>query len=702
MTFGTYALSEAASRSHSAAAASAPQTIPAGSIAGRDPAPRIIHKSLKATEVELVHANGGSFPAVVFSKKAPGGGTWRIRSPRGDRAATECRRLAETLAVGEEKFRMLTEQTLSGVAICKKDGFSYVNKAFAQIIGYPREEVLSWVADDFLAIVEPEYRARIHPRKLWKARAGEAVRLEFPLKTGSGERKWLSAHINIATISEESAMIATVLDVTEKKEAEEARRKELMSAYACQSAIVRMSTDKNVAQGMISKAYRAICEIVADTMAASAVSLWRFRAGSSAACKNRYVAAKEKHFTGMAMDVGCSEWLNRHLRENGCLKVVDVAKLPASAPKSLAGLLRRHGVEAFICAPIRLSGVLIGFLQAEQSGEPRAWTEGDSLFVAASADQASQAVYNRNQRDARQALKKAEAAVRKSNRRLERMIKDRTRQLEKAQKTLIEKAHRAGMADIAVSTLHNIGNVLNSVVVSTDSVKRAVDFSAVKSLTKANLILTKALDGDSNQNKLVEYYEHIRRAIETEFSEMKKYIHHVHRKTRQIRAVLEAQHSYAHHELHFEEVDLNAAIEDALGILSLRGDGPIAVRRRLQTDARIWASRTKITHIMIHLLRNARESISGSRAGGKEITVVTRRRDREVTVSIEDTGLGISTEKIARIFAYGYSTKKGATGIGLHSCALFMQEMGGSISVESPGPGRGASFLLKFPLRSPR
>jgi sensor histidine kinase regulating citrate/malate metabolism len=53
-----------------------------------------------------------------------------------------------------------------------------------------------------------------------------------------------------------------------------------------------------------------------------------------------------------------------------------------------------------------------------------------------------------------------------------------------------------------------------------------------------------------------------------------------------------------------------------------------------------------------------------------------------------------------RIFSHGFTTKKEGHGFGLHSGALAAKEMGGSLRVESAGPGRGATFTLDLPIKS--
>ena len=66
-----------------------------------------------------------------------------------------------------------------------------------------------------------------------------------------------------------------------------------------------------------------------------------------------------------------------------------------------------------------------------------------------------------------------------------------------------------------------------------------------------------------------------------------------------------------------------------------------------------------------------------------------------------DNGIGIPPENLTRIFNHGFTTRKEGHGFGLHSGALAAKEMGGSLTVQSDGPGQGATFTLELPQISP-
>ena len=61
-------------------------------------------------------------------------------------------------------------------------------------------------------------------------------------------------------------------------------------------------------------------------------------------------------------------------------------------------------------------------------------------------------------------------------------------------------------------------------------------------------------------------------------------------------------------------------------------------------------------------------------------------------------GVGIAAENLPKVFSHGFTTKKKGHGFGLHNCANAAQQMDGSLTAYSDGPGRGASFVLRMPV----
>ncbi len=149
----------------------------------------------------------------------------------------------------------------------------------------------------------------------------------------------------------------------------------------------------------------------------------------------------------------------------------------------------------------------------------------------------------------------------------------------------------------------------------------------------------------------------------------------------------------------FSEVNLNAVIEEALGLVR---PGLAGARIQIELDlepslAPIRGHAHRLQQVFVNLLLNARDAMP---SGGR-LTIATRGADDRVLVEIRDTGVGIPPEALGRIFDPFFTTKAPGrgTGLGLSVSYGIVREHGGSISVDSR-PGSGTTFRLEFPVRA--
>jgi two-component system NtrC family sensor kinase len=106
----------------------------------------------------------------------------------------------------------------------------------------------------------------------------------------------------------------------------------------------------------------------------------------------------------------------------------------------------------------------------------------------------------------------------------------------------------------------------------------------------------------------------------------------------------------------------------------------------------------QLQQVLINILMNAFEAARP--AGHVSIAATAAKRiDRSgVEIAIRDTGAGIPSALIPRIFEPFFSTKLPGegTGLGLPICRDILKRLGGDITVEST-PGTGATFLVWLP-----
>ncbi len=114
----------------------------------------------------------------------------------------------------------------------------------------------------------------------------------------------------------------------------------------------------------------------------------------------------------------------------------------------------------------------------------------------------------------------------------------------------------------------------------------------------------------------------------------------------------------------------------------------------------LCADAARLAQVFGNLLNNA---CKYTEPGGR-ICVTAQRHDREVVVSVKDTGMGIPRDKLASIFEMfsqierSLERSQGGLGIGLTLVKRLVEMHGGSVAAQSEGPGRGSEFVIRLPI----
>jgi len=131
---------------------------------------------------------------------------------------------ANKIRESEEKFRTITEQSIIGVLIITGEDWDikYSNQKFADIIGYEREEIEDWKLENFFKLVHPEDVEDLIKLTRRKYKGGlEIVKnYQFRVFKKTGEIIWIEIDSKTIPYKDGLADLASVIDITEKKEAE--------------------------------------------------------------------------------------------------------------------------------------------------------------------------------------------------------------------------------------------------------------------------------------------------------------------------------------------------------------------------------------------------------------------------------------------------------------------------------------------------
>jgi signal transduction histidine kinase len=273
---------------------------------------------------------------------------------------------------------------------------------------------------------------------------------------------------------------------------------------------------------------------------------------------------------------------------------------------------------------------------------------------------------------------------------------------------LLTAARQAGMADIATSILHNVGNILNSANVSLGILQETIQkpylkksVAAIELLKEHQDTMENYLTKDPKGQLIPKYFLAILGALKTEDETLTREISNLMTHLQHIREIIAMQQMFSGVFGITEKVFLPEIIDSALqmsGYPSFFKN--IQVNKVYKKNPFVIIDKSKLLQILINLTRNAKDAvIENDKEIKKEITffIDKSKSDHEIVLKVSDNGIGIAPENLTKIFSFGFTSKPNGHGVGLNSSAIAAKEMGGSLHAESKGIGQGAIFTLTIP-----
>ena len=146
-------------------------------------------------------------------------------------------------------------------------------------------------------------------------------------------------------------------------------------------------------------------------------------------------------------------------------------------------------------------------------------------------------------------------------------------------------------------------------------------------------------------------------------------------------------------------VDLSESVNEATEIIeALAESKAISITSTIEPGVNVWGNRIGLKQVLLNLGDNA---VKYTTTGGR-ISITLKSRGPEAVVTISDTGAGIPTEDLPRIFdrfyrGSGTPRASDGTGLGLAIVKRIVEAHSGSIAVESR-PTQGSTFTVTLPL----
>ncbi|NQU37682.1 MAG: hypothetical protein HQ526_08840 [Actinobacteria bacterium] len=248
-------------------------------------------------------------------------------------------------------------------------------------------------------------------------------------------------------------------------------------------------------------------------------------------------------------------------------------------------------------------------------------------------------------------------------------------QLRETQNRLIVQEKMATLGNLVAGIIHELNSPLGAVNSSADVIARGL----VRIRTAAE---KSDLNADQRFLQLLEL-------LDTSSATTDRAIQRIRRVTDSLKSFTRLDQA------EYQPADIHEGLESTLTLLEHELKDRIAVTRDYADLPAIHCSPSEINQVFMNVLMNASQALEGK----GEISIKTFRDDARVHIRIADTGRGIPTDRLERIFDPGFSRKgdRVGLGLGLATSHSIVREHGGDMEIESE-PGRGTAITISLPL----
>ncbi len=277
---------------------------------------------------------------------------------------------------------------------------------------------------------------------------------------------------------------------------------------------------------------------------------------------------------------------------------------------------------------------------------------------------------------------------------------------DKLNKRIQQASHEAGKAEFVTGVLHNVGNILTTLNVTSELIEEKLHRLNVEGVSKLQSLFQKDLNAtemvllkDQRGKLIPEYLGRLDKLLLGQKEELVSTIHSLNKSIDHLKQIVSSQQRSAKLGGRIETTLIEEIINDSLHLTSpLFSLGGVNSETHLKFEGAILTDRSKVVMILVNLIRNALSAIRQHSPNDPRLTLSVEKNDEGgVDFIVTDNGVGISPDHLVEIFNYGFTTKEDGHGFGLHSCVIAAQQMGGVLRAKSDGLGRGATLCLSLP-----
>ncbi len=271
---------------------------------------------------------------------------------------------------------------------------------------------------------------------------------------------------------------------------------------------------------------------------------------------------------------------------------------------------------------------------------------------------------------------------------------------------LIKATGKAAKVELANGVLHNVGNIVNSINVSTGAIKKQVERMSVSKLDRVCQLISSHENSfvdfvrdDERGKKIPNYLQKVNEALVNEKSKVDEELQDLVKNVQHIKEVITSQQSDAKSGAAMQLLSPCELLDDAVTAnKATLANHDVEITKQIAEELpAFYSDKNKILQILVNLIKNANEALVENQSANPLIQTIVRHENDHIVFEVADNGIGISPDKIDQIFQHGFTSKLTGHGFGLHSSAEAASDLGGELSVSSQGLGTGATFKLAIP-----
>lgn len=289
---------------------------------------------------------------------------------------TERRQSQQALEESEAKFRTLSEEIADGIAILINDKHLWVNKAYCEICGYNKKDLINKSIKHIIAPEKwPEIKKRISDRL-----AGKNVISRYETIGIKKDKKRIILEVvaKLSFFENKKAIQIIVRDITKKKQIEKAIELKLnfqntitkiASRFVGITDFDKAINDSLKDMGLLSNASRTYLFLFDKK--------YNFASNTHEWCKK---GVKSVMMTMSKLPINEISWWMKKITQEEYIFIEDIKKMPKEA-KFEQKLFLNQKIKSLLCFPIYVSNRLEGFIGFDNIEDPGRWSDDDFALL---------------------------------------------------------------------------------------------------------------------------------------------------------------------------------------------------------------------------------------------------------------------------------------------------------------------------------